>query len=138
MTTPPPTIFATSAATAATLPTTTSRSTTTTRPRAWRSGRSVTPTKTRAVKLPADAPRIKALLSTGLSDASAVVVFMAATAMPAMAEEAVSASAEISPFAGVVDVSVLALLAYFAKLGNEKAAREAQGKTKTGRSTKRK
>jgi len=138
MTTPPPTIFATSAATAATLPTITSRSTTTTRPRAWRSGRSVTPTKTRAVKLPADAPRIKALLSTGLSDASAVVVFMAATAMPATAEEAVSASAEISPFAGVVDVSVLALLAYFAKLGNEKAAREAQGKTKTGRSTKRK
>lgn len=75
-----------------------------------------------------------ALLS---KQASAAVVFMAATAMPAMADEAVSASAEISPFAGVVDVSVLALLAYFAKLGNEKAAREAQSKTKTSRSKRK-
>lgn len=78
-----------------------------------------------------------ALLSTRLNEASAAVVFMAATAMPAMADEAVSASAEISPFAGVVDVSVLALLAYFAKLGNEKAAREAQSKTKTSRSKRK-
>ena len=68
---------------------------------------------------------------------SLALVFMAATAMPAMADEAVSASAEISPFAGVVDVSVLALLAYFAKLGNEKAAREAQSKTKTSRSKRK-
>jgi hypothetical protein len=47
-----------------------------------------------------------------------------------------AATAEgISPFAGVVDVSVLALLAYFAKLGNEKAARESAAKTKTSRTT---
>ena len=100
-----------------------------------RSGRSAaaTTTTTRAVRLPADASRTVALLS----EASAAVVFMAATAMPAMADEAVSASAEISPFAGVVDVSVLALLAYFAKLGNEKAAREAQSKTKTSRSKRK-
>lgn len=94
-------------------------------------------TTTRAVKVPADASRTVALLSTRLNEASSVVVFMAATAMPAMADEAVSASAEISPFAGVVDVSVLALLAYFAKLGNEKAAREAQSKTKTSRSKRK-
>lgn len=112
----PTTIFATSAGTTA--PTTPR-----TRSRAGRSGRSAT--TTRAVKVPADASRTVAL------------VFMAATAMPAMADEAVSASAEISPFAGVVDVSVLALLAYFAKLGNEKAAREAQSKTKTSRSKRK-
>jgi hypothetical protein len=123
----PTTIFATSAGTTA--PTTPR-----TRSRAGRSGRSTT---TRAVKVPADASRTVALLSTRLNEASAAVVFMAATAMPAMADEAVSASAEISPFAGVVDVSVLALLAYFAKLGNEKAAREAQSKTKTSRSKRK-
>jgi len=110
-----------------------------TRSRVGRSGLSAaaTTTTTRAVKLPADASRTVALLSTRLNEASAAVVFMAATAMPAMADEAVSASAEISPFAGVVDVSVLALLAYFAKLGNEKAAREAQSKTKTSRSKRK-
>lgn len=124
----PTTIFATSAGTTA--PTTPR-----TRSRAGRSGRSAT--TTRAVKVPADASRTVALLSTRLNEASAAVVFMAATAMPAMADEAVSASAEISPFAGVVDVSVLALLAYFAKLGNEKAAREAQSKTKTSRSKRK-
>ena len=126
----PTTIFATRAGT--TTPTTPR-----TRSRAGRSGRSAT--TTRAVKVPADASRTVALLSTRLNEASSVVVFMAATAMPAMADEAVSASAsaEISPFAGVVDVSVLALLAYFAKLGNEKAAREAQSKTKTSRSKRK-
>lgn len=126
----PTTIFATSAAT--TTPTTTTRS------RAGRSGRSGRwATTTRAVKVPADASRTVALLSTRLNEASAAVVFMAATAMPAMADGTVSASAEISPFAGVVDVSVLALLAYFAKLGNEKAAREAQSKTKTSQSKRK-
>lgn len=122
----PMTIFATRAGTT---PPTTAR----TRSRAGRSGRSAT--TTRAVT--ADASRTVALLSTRLNEASVAVVFMAATAMPAMADEAVSASAEISPFAGVVDVSVLALLAYFAKLGNEKAAREAQSKTKTSRSKRK-
>lgn len=112
----------------------TTPTTPTIRSRVGRSGRSAaaTTTTTRAVRLPA-ASRTVALLS----EASAAVVFMAATAMPAMADEAVSASAEISPFAGVVDVSVLALLAYFAKLGNEKAAREAQSKTKTSRSKRK-
>lgn len=124
----PMTIFATRAGTT---PPTTAR----TRSRAGRSGRSAT--TTRAVRVPADASRTVALLSTRLNEASVAVVFMAATAMPAMADEAVSASAEISPFAGVVDVSVLALLAYFAKLGNEKAAREAQSKTKTSRSKRK-
>ena len=59
---------------------------------------------------------------------------------PAFAEDAaaVATSGEISPFAGVVDISVLALLAYFAKLGNEKAARESASKTKVGRNNGKK
>ena len=59
--------------------------------------------------------------------------------LPAFAEDAtaVATSGEISPFAGVVDISVLALLAYFAKLGNEKAARESASKTKVGRNGKK-
>jgi hypothetical protein len=37
-----------------------------------------------------------------------------------------------------VDVAALAVLAYLAKLGNEKAARESSAKTKTSRTTRRK
>lgn len=50
-----------------------------------------------------------------------------------------SASAEeISPYAGVVDVTVLLALAYLAKLGNDKSARASEAKTKTSRAGKKK
>ena len=40
---------------------------------------------------------------------------------------------DVSPFAGVVDVSVLALVAYLAALGNERAASKARAsKTRDG------
>ena len=63
-----------------------------------------------------------------------------ATATPTMAMAMEGSGQEISPFAGAVDVAALAVLAYLAKLGNEKAAREssAKTKTKTSRTTRRK
>lgn len=42
-------------------------------------------------------------------------------AVPALAEEAASAPAEISPFAGVVDVTVLGIVGLLAVQGNKKA-----------------
>ena len=42
-------------------------------------------------------------------------------AVPALAEEAARASAEISPFAGVVDVTVLGVVGLLAVQGNKKA-----------------
>lgn len=49
--------------------------------------------------------------------------------LPAFAEEAASSASEISPFAGVVDVTVLAAVGLLAVQGNKKAeaAKAAQG-----------
>ena len=60
------------------------------------------------------------------------------TAMPALAEEAASAPAEISPFAGVVDITVLGILGLFAVQGNKKAeAAKAAGAGKGAKGRKK-
>ena len=83
-----------------------------------------------------DAGRVRAAEATTAALRAAALF----ACFPAFAEDAaaVATSGEISPFAGVVDISVLALLAYFAKLGNEKAARESASKTKVGRNNGKK
>jgi len=73
--------------------------------------------------------------TTIATDARATVTAVA-TAAIVLAPRAAMAE-EISPFAGVVDISVLLLLAFLAKLGNEKAARDSASKTRAGSSRKR-
>jgi uncharacterized membrane protein len=61
------------------------------------------------------------------------------TAMPALAEEAASTSVEISPFAGVVDITVLGIVGLLAVQGNKKAeAAKAAGKGAKGAKGKNK
>jgi len=54
-------------------------------------------------------------------------------ALMTIANASANASEGVSPFAGAVDVAALMVLAYFAKLGNEKAARESATKANAGR-----
>ena len=59
-------------------------------------------------------------------------------AVPALAEEAASAPAEISPFAGVVDVTVLGIVGLLAVQGNKKAeAAKAAGAGKGAKGKKK-
>ena len=59
-------------------------------------------------------------------------------AMPALAEEAASAPAEISPFAGVVDITVLGVVGLLAVQGNKKAeAAKAAGAGKGAKGKKK-
>ena len=60
--------------------------------------------------------RVNAAMVACTSLAAGLVV-----AVPALAEEAASAPAEISPFAGVVDVTVLGIVGLLAVQGNKKA-----------------
>ena len=80
-----------------------------------------------------------AVAATALADkvnkfsSSAVVTTALLVALPALADEAVSSSGgEISPFAGVVDITVLGVVGLLAVQGNKKAeaAKAAGGKKK--------
>ena len=59
-------------------------------------------------------------------------------AVPALAEEAASAPAEISPFAGVVDVTVLGIVGLLAVQGNKKAEEAKAAGTGKGAKGKKK
>ena len=89
----------------------------------------------RRVQLLVSSTRETTTTATIATDARATVTAVA-TAAIVLAPRAAMAE-EISPFAGVVDISVLLLLAFLAKLGNEKAARDSASKTRAGSSGKR-
>ena len=70
--------------------------------------------------------------TTTIAAAARATATSIATAAFVLAPRAAMAG-DVSPFAGVVDVSVLALVAYLAALGNERAARRARAsKTRDG------
>ena len=97
------------------------------------------PTTRRAATRARDARRDGTTTTTTTTTGRVATALAAAMLTPAMAMAMDEGSAgEISPFAGAVDVAALAVLAYLAKLGNEKAARESSAKTKTSRTTRRK
>jgi len=97
-----------------------------------RSSRAVSVSRRRAIAR-ARGDREGDALARALGTSIAVSGWHAACAGAARAEE-------ISPFAGVVDVSVLLLVAFLWKLGNEKSAKggRKQSKTVTSRAGRKK
>ena len=74
---------------------------------------------------------IETTTTTIATDARATATAIATAAFVLAARAAMAG--DVSPFAGVVDVFVLALVAYLAKLGNERAAKRARAsKTRDG------
>ena len=120
-------------ATTTMIATTTTTTATTTRPTTRTRART-----TRAATRARDARRDETTTTVGRVATAVAMATATATATPTMAMAMEGSGQEISPFAGAVDVAALAVLAYLAKLGNEKAARESSAKTKTSRTTRRK